>query len=217
MAPSTIIALVSFLLSVATFIFVYLRPPKTSTSLGPTVSVGYTNEGSGFSVSLPVTFINSGAKADSVFRTAILIHHQNWPNERYFIQWNSFVKLDNTQITLRWIHEELAHALMIPANSSVNRVILFNWPPTEIHKLKIREGLYVLEFFFWINDTTLPRYETHQILFSKDDLAILEDMSNPKNLRSVYLQLDQQLKTTRFIESEFDARAVRKQRLKKEA
>jgi hypothetical protein len=214
--PETIIALVSLLVSVATFIFVYLRPPKTSTFLGPTVLVGYTLNGSGFSVQLPVTFINNGAKAGSVFRTAILLHHHDSPNQQYFMQWDTFMKLDAQQLTPRWVHEELAHVLMIPANSSVAKLILFAWNSASQPALKIREGVYDLEFFFWSDDTTLPRYETHQISISPDDRATLEDRSDPANLRSVILQLDEQLETNKF-KNEFDARAVRKQKLKNPA
>src|SRR5438105_1098576 len=103
------IAFVSLIASAVTFRFVYLRPPKIASFLGPTVILGYTEKGSGFSVQLPVTFFNYGAKAGSVFRTAILLHHHDSPNRRYFIQWNSFLKLDTQQVTVRWIYEELAH------------------------------------------------------------------------------------------------------------
>jgi len=211
--PETIIAIVSLLISAGTFIFIYLRPPKIRTYLGPAVIVGYTGKGSGFSVHLPVTFFNTGAKAGSVFRTAILFRRQGSLNEQYFMQWDTFLRLDTQQIKERWSHEELAHVLMIPANSSIVKMILFGWPPSTKPALKFHEGIYELEFFFWSDDSTLPRYETHQISISPDDLAILDDWSDPDNLKTVPLQLDPQLELHK-VKNQFDAQAVRKQTLK---
>lgn len=211
--PETIIAVVSLVISVFTFVFLYLRPAKTKAFLGPTVIVGYTSKGSAFSVQLPVTFINHGAKTDSIFRAAILLHRHDSPNEQYFMQWDAFLKLDTSQVAPRWVHEELAHVLMIPANSSVAKLILFGWLPTSQPAIEIREGLYDLEFFSWTNDTTLPHYETHQISISRDDLAVINDRSDPENLRTAVLQLDQCLEANKF-KNEFDAIAVRKQKLK---
>jgi hypothetical protein len=210
--PETIIAIASLVLSVATFAFVYLRPSKTSAFLGPTIIAGYTEKGVGFSLQVPVTFVNNGAKAGSVFRAAILLG--NSPNKQYFMQWYTFLKLDNQQVTLRWIHEELAHILTIPANSSVARLILFGWVPTSVPALKIEAGSYDLEFFFWNSDSSLPHCQTHKILISPEDLTILEDRSDPANLRTVSLQLDQQLGMNTFYKNEFEARALRKLPLK---
>ena len=122
------------------------------------------------------------------------------------MQWDSFVKLDSQPLTPRWIHEELAHVLMIPANSSVAKLILFPWNPASQPALKIREGVYDLEFFFWSDDKSLPRFETHQISISIDDLANLDDRSDPANLRQVTLQLDEQLETNK-LKNEFDAKS----------
>ncbi len=213
MEISTIIAIVSLLIAVAALVLNHLRPAKITTFLGPVVTIGYPMDG-GFSVNLPVTFSNHGAKTGSVFRAAVTICQRESQHERYFMQWDSFLKLEFQPV--QWVHDELAHALAIPGKSILAKNILFVWYPISQPPITIREGLYDLVFLFWTSDMTVPHIETHQIRILAPNLEALKDTGDPEAPRSITIQLDQQLEANKLM-NEFDWEALQKLSLKRQA
>lgn len=211
MEISTVIAIFSLLVAATALVLNHLSPAKITTFIGPVATFGYPNEG-GFSLNLPVTFSNHGSKTGSIFRVAAAICHRESPHERYFMQWDSFLKLEFRPA--QWVHDELAHALVIAGKSILAKNILFVWYPTSQPPITIREGLYDLVLLFWTSDMTVPRIETHQIRILTPALETLKDTDDPAKPRSVNVQLDQQLEPNKFM-SEFDWEAVKKLTLKK--
>src|SRR2546423_384424 len=132
---STIISLVSLLIAAGTFFLTQLRAPRITAYFGPNATLGYPATG-GFSLAVPVTFTNHGSRTGAVLRSAAILWQKEWPQERYFMQWDSFVKEDFT--TSRWATDEVAHALAIPGKSILAKHIAYGWR-VEIGRASCRE------------------------------------------------------------------------------
>lgn len=202
MEPSTIIALVSLVISLSTLVFTHLRPAKITAFIGPNIHLGYPSPG-GVSMNIPVTFSNHGAQVGSIFRAAATIYHRDSPHQRYFMLWDSFMKLD-IQTTPRWVNDEMAHVLTVPGKSIVAKNILFAWYPSSQPPIVLREGIYKVVFLYWTSELANPHMETHQVVVSSSHLEAFRDTGDPAKPRSAIIQLDQQLESNKLMnEHEF--------------
>jgi hypothetical protein len=207
---SMIISIVSLLIALTTLVFSQLRRAKITAFLGPYITLGYPTVG-GFSMNIPVTFSNHGVMTGSVFRAAVTLHRRDAPNARYFMQWDSYLKLDMP--ANRWLNDEIAHALAIPGKSIVAKTILFAWESISQPLLSIREGEYELVFYFWTSDNAVPSFETHRIEISSANLSLLEDTGDPQKIRSISIQLDQNLERNIFM-NEYNIRNLQNHKLR---
>jgi hypothetical protein len=188
---AVIIALIGLIVSIVTLSLTQLRPARISTLLGPNVYMTYPIEG-GFSLGLPVSFTNQGARNATVLRTAVTIYRLERPDQRYFMQWNAFMKLD-VQAGLRWVHDEMAHPLIIPGQSTIAKFILFGWNTEP--SVPFSEGRYELVFHYWNVADGHPQSETHQIVVDRSTLETLQDTGDATKARiTVSVQLGQQLR-----------------------
>jgi hypothetical protein len=211
METSTIIAIVSLLISLVTLVFSQLRRAKITAFLGPYITLGYP-VGGGFSINLPVTFSNHGAITGSVFRAAITLHRKDASNERYFMQWDSYLKLD-TSSPNKWVHDEIAHALAIPGKSIVAKTTLFVWDPTSQPSLLVRQGEYELVFYFWTSDNAVPFFETHRIEISPANISLLTNTLDPQKGPAITIQLDQNLERN-ILMNQYNIRNLQNHKLK---
>lgn len=190
MTPSAIIALVSLVISIATFVIINFRPPKISAFLGPRFQLSNPNPEQ-VTLVMPITFSNLGAKVGSIIRTAVVVYHVDTPYQLYFMQWDSFANLQ-TQTTLQWVHEELAHVLVVQGKSMVSKNVSFAWfQNSSTSPLKFREGIYKIVFLYWTSEFANPHRETTQVLISA---SILANLQRDPPASTAILQLDEKLK-----------------------
>lgn len=187
---STIIALISLGVSVATWVFTHLSPSRIKVFMGPNVLLSNPSSDQ-VTMTVPVSFSNLGAQVGNVIRAAAVIYHIDSPSQLYFMLWDSFTKLDY-QPTARWIHEELVHALVVPGRSTVVKTVLFAWFQTADSRLVFREGTYRLVFLYWTSEGN-PYREDTRIVISAPKLQALQDKGEAA-ARSVFVQLDERLK-----------------------
>ena len=187
---STIISMISLLVAIATFFLVQLRPARITSYLGPNASFGYRATDGGLSITVPVTFTNHGSRTGAVLRSAITLWRKEWPEERYFMKWDSFVKEDFK--TRQYATDEVAHALAIPGKSIVAKVITYGWL-ADSKPIVFRDATYCLAFLYWTNEGR-PHYEIHEIPITADMVATLTAPVDSMHIRAVNVPLDKKYK-----------------------
>jgi hypothetical protein len=185
MEPSTIISTISLLVAIATFFLVQLRPARITSYLGPNAGLGYRATDGGLSITVPVTFTNHGSRTGAVLRSAITLWRKEWPEERYFMKWDSFVKEDFK--TRQYTTDEMAHALAIPGKSIVAKVITYGWM-ADSKPIVFRDATYCLAFLYWM-DEGRPHHEIHEIPITADMVATLVAPFD-SSIRAVNILLD---------------------------
>ena len=190
MELSTIISMISLLVAIATFFLVQLRPARITSYLGPNASFGYRATDGGLSITVPVTFTNHGSRTGAVLRSAITLWRKEWPEERYFMKWDSFVKEDFK--TRQYVTDEMAHALAIPGKSIVAKVITYGWL-ADSKPIVFRDSTYCLAFLYWTNEGR-PHHEIHEIPITTDMVATLDAPVDSMHIRAVNVPLDKKYK-----------------------
>jgi hypothetical protein len=190
MELSTIISMISLLVAIATFFLVQLRPARITSYLGPNASFGYRATDGGLSITVPVTFTNHGSRTGAVLRSAITLWRKDWPEERYFIKWDSFVKEDFK--TRQYVTDEVAHALAIPGKSIVAKVITYGWL-ADSKPIVFRDATYCLAFLYWTNEGS-PHHEIHEIPITADMVATFIAPVDSMHNRAVNVPLDKKYK-----------------------
>ena len=171
--PSLIISIISLLVAAATLFMNLFRAAKITLYAGPTGTLGYT-PGGGFGVVLPATFTNHGARLGAVLRSGVTLWKKDSPQDRYFMQWNAFVK-QNFE-TNQWTPDEAAHTLAIQSKSIVARTILFLWLPTSQPQITFQQGTYCLSINYWTNKKN-PQGRIYEIELTPDSLKLLTSES----------------------------------------
>jgi hypothetical protein len=190
MEPSTIISMISLLVAIATLFLVQFRPARITSYLGPNANFGYRATDGGLSITVPVTFTNHGSRTGAVLRSAITLWRKEWPEERYFMKWHSFVKEDYK--TLQYVTDEGAHALAIPGKSIVAKVITYPWL-ADSKPIDFRDATYCLAFLYWTNEEK-PHHEIHEISITPDMVATLVAPFDTTHNRAVDVPLDKKYK-----------------------
>lgn len=183
---STVISLISLLVATGTFFLTQLRAARVTTYLGPNASFGYRATDGGLSITVPVTFTNHGSRTGAVLRSAMTIWRKEWPEERYFMKWDSFVKEDFK--TRQWANDEVAHALAIPGKSVVAKVITYGWL-ADSKPIVFRDATYCLAFLYWTDDNK-PRHEMHEIPITSGMVEELDAPIDSTHSRAITVTLD---------------------------
>lgn len=192
---STIISVISLLIAAGTFFLTQLRAARVTSYLGPIASFGYRAADDGLSISVPVTFTNHGSRTGAILRSAVILWRKDLPEERYFMQWNSFVKEDFT--TQQWVNDEMAHALAVPSKSIVAKNITYAWSDAS-KPILFSSTTYCLAFLYWTNDER-PHYEIHEIPITADMLTMLNASVDSTHNRAVSIVLDKKYKLTEIL------------------
>jgi hypothetical protein len=191
---STAIALVSFLVSAVTLFFSLLRAPKISKVVGPEFKVYYPPDG-GFGVYLPVAFLNESPRTGTVLRCSLSIYRKSTPEERFFMDWRSFCKLEGNS----WAIKEPAHAITVPGMQSRAKIVLFSWRAASIPQIQIAEGSYVMVFHYWTGLAGKPRNAHHEFAVDKGTKAELDGYLATKQGFVVDLVLDQKIGSNKLL------------------
>jgi hypothetical protein len=188
---STIISLISLLIAAGTFFLTQLRAARITPYFGPNANLGYPAPGAGFSLTVPVTFTNHGSRTGAVLRSAAILWRKEWPEERYFMQWDSFVKEDF--ITRRWTTDEVAHALAIPGKSIVAKNITYGWRADSTPPLHLKEATYCISFLYWTKGEK-PHHEIHDVPITAEMIRILDAPIDDTNRGAINVTLDTRYK-----------------------
>ena len=119
------------------------------------------------------------------------------PQERFFIEWGSFSIYDPQ--TGNWRYDDVAHALVVPGKSAVNKLIWFNWLPASSPQLCIREGGYILTVHYWTAQTGNPVNDVHKCDISGEIFAKLESYRAEGKATTIEVVLDRQLDRNRVM------------------
>ncbi|RCJ16848.1 hypothetical protein A6S26_32355 [Nostoc sp. ATCC 43529] len=158
---SIIIAVISLALSFIVAYFAYLSPSKPRMLVSRymiffhnywTTSSG--DKWGGISFYLPITFYNWSPKGGSIFEVRLIIGRQDDPTKYFDISWAYFVQILQEQS--RWENENVAQPIAISGQSSVSKVIRFDWSPNMGEKIDIEPGQYKLLVLAWTRDTAKP-------------------------------------------------------------
>jgi hypothetical protein len=182
---STVIALLSLIASAIALFFTTFRPPKLSSVVGTSLQACHPSIG-GFGIYLAVTFINASPRTGAIHRCAISLYRASMPDQRFFMGWHYFVKLDEKMF---FNVEGAAQTLAVPGQSSVGRLVWFYWASRN-EDLILDEGEYVLVFHYWVAGDSKPRNELHTFAVDADAHATLERYRADKKQGVVELLLD---------------------------
>ncbi len=194
---STVIALLSLVVSAVALIFSQFRPPKLSNVIGPEFKIYYPPDG-GFGVYIPATFLNQSPRTGTVLRCGISIFRKSSPDQRFFMEWRYFVTL-NPDLSFKL--EESAHALAVPPNSSVTKMIWLTWRSTSTPELRIAEGEYGIIFHYWSGSVDKPRNDPHEFYIDRAIEEELEGYRVNKKSRVVDLLLDKKIASNKLLTS----------------
>jgi hypothetical protein len=191
---STVIALVSFLVSAVTLFFSVLRAPRLSDVVGPEFKVYYPPDG-GFGVYLPVAFLNESPRTGTVVRCSLSLYRKTAPEERFFMDWRSFCKLEGNG----WVVKEPAHAITVAGMQSRTKTVLFSWRAASVPQIQIVEGNYVMVFHYWTGLTGKPRNAQHEFTVDRATQAELDGYLANKHGFVVDLVLDQKIGSNKLL------------------
>jgi hypothetical protein len=195
LGASTIISILSLAVAAATFFLTQLTPARITSYVGPDATLGHLPDG-GTGITMPVTFTNHGVRTGAVLRAGVTLWRRDSPNDRFFMQWNAFVK--QNFVTNSYENEEAAHALAVPGKSIVARSVSFVWLPSNPRQIDFRAGTYCISFHYW-DEVGNPHGETHEVDLSDSMVGVLK-----VNAGAVLVTLDETIrKNIHMNESEF--------------
>jgi hypothetical protein len=128
-------------------------------------------------------------------RSAMTIWRKDWPEERYFMKWESFVQEDFK--TLQWVADEVAHALAIPGKSIVAKVITYGWLADSM-PIQFRDATYCFAFLYWTNEKK-PQYEIHEFPITADMVTTLDAPIDSTHARAINVTLDKKYKVNEVL------------------
>ncbi|MFL6233624.1 MAG: hypothetical protein ACJ76N_10865, partial [Thermoanaerobaculia bacterium] len=120
---------------------------------------------------------------------------KEWPEERYFMKWDSFVKEDFK--TRQYATDEAAHALAIPGKSIIAKVITYGWL-VDSKQIVFRDATYCLVFLYWTNEGRL-HHEIHEIPMTADMVETLVAPFDSMHIRAVNVALDKKYKVNEIL------------------
>jgi hypothetical protein len=198
------ISLLSMAISAATLYLTQLRPAELSDVIGPEIKIYYPSDG-GFGMYVPATFLNKSPNTGTVLRSGITIFNKAIPEERYFMEWRFFARL--SQDGKSYMLEEPAHALAIPGNSSIDKLIWATWRASSRPEIQISQGEYVLISHYWDSPTGKPHNELHQFYIDEDLYKQLDSYRVNKESVIVDLVLDRTIAGNKLLNS-YEAKSL---------
>ena len=159
---SVIIAFISLIVSIATAYFAYFKPAKLKMLSGRNMIIANTYvdtdsdpQWGGLSFILPLTFYNWSPKGRSIYQVRIVIEREDNHLKNFDLVWSSFVSfLDGGT---RWESDALAHPIAIAGQSSLTKIVRFDWSPFRSEKIEVRTGKYNLRLYAWTSGNRKPQ------------------------------------------------------------
>lgn len=197
MTAAVWISLISLSVSVVTLYLVHLRRPSISCRIGPEILAYYADHNQGGSIGfyVPTTFINSSVRTGSILNLALSVHRVDLPEQRFFMMWRHFTKLDVEKNL--WVYSESAHAVAVPGNSAINKMVWFMWFATSKPKFVLEKGSYKLHLHYWELKGSIPKTIEHSFFIGDNEFANLDGLRS-KQLNSTFkIPLDKELEINR--------------------
>jgi hypothetical protein len=193
MSESSIyIALLSLVISFATFYVTQLRPPRVGLLVGSTIGLNHQEEG--FSLYFPLTFNNTALQPGLVNRCSVVFTRADAPTSHY-IEWTEFRKRDDDKKI--YVIEEFAGPLQVEGRSSISKLVWFRWRKGA---LALTEGKYSLEVIVWTENSALPTIrEKHELFIGATEAAALADFKINKRTRIEWLGIDKQIESNKLV------------------
>jgi hypothetical protein len=94
-----------------------------------------------------------------------------------------------------WATDNVAHAMPVHGDSSIVRLVRFNWQNPE--KLYLRAGNYSLIFHFWQSGKERPTNSEHHFQVTQKMFDKLEEFRKAKNKRHIDLTFDKKIESSR--------------------
>lgn len=143
---------ISFLLSIYTLYITQWRRACLKIFIGEHLNLGHFIEGN-FQITLPITFINDGARLGVIRSVSLLIQGPNIDDgyllEPYFIQ-----KINDAG---HFQHESQPAPITIAGKQTITKQILFRSSPIRPTEFRLlNKGTYVLTLLCWTGDSNNP-------------------------------------------------------------
>ncbi len=164
------IASVALLVSLTTLYLTQLKAARVQIMVGENLNIGHFSEGN-LHISLPVAFVNDGARTAIVKRVALLIQTPN-SNEGYLLEPTFFQRNDEKG---NFLHDSPAAPIGIGSKQSLTKQILFRASyerPTEFQL--IDSGTYNFTLLGWVKGAIHPDIsDSFSVIISKEIAANL--------------------------------------------
>jgi hypothetical protein len=145
------ISVLALIVSGLTLYLSHLRPARIRIVAGESVHLHYFEEGN-FGITLPVSFVNQGARIGTVSRVALLIQ-KNGSDEGYLLEPHAYQRLDSNQ---NFLHESTASPISVPSKSNILKQVLFKSSVDRPDDFKIVSGKFDLFLFGWTEGSIRP-------------------------------------------------------------
>lgn len=202
---ATVVSVLSFIVSLTVAYVSTLRRANIKLSLGRNIILFCTpiNVSSGSGVilgvgfNLPITFYNWSPKGGTIKKMRMVIGRQN-TDDSYDMIWTTFVKIGSSG---NFEDENLAQPIPIKGQSSVNKIIRFDWSPDlGGQKFDVQTSNYELRIYAWVRDTEKPDLEYKASFAFKDEHYQKFNNSVAANLSlSIWLSLDENEKPNQLV------------------
>lgn len=155
-----VISLLSLSLSIYIVYITHIKPAKVKMIIGDTLHFvnSYTENHSGkqwggLSFYLPITFYNWSNRGGEIRQVRMILGRPDNPLEYFDMVWANFAQIAKGEILVKLIENEgIAQPIALSAQSSLERIVRFNWNPYNKDKIGIKPGQYELLLFGWTQD-----------------------------------------------------------------
>lgn len=187
------VALLSLAVSLITLYLVHLRPAKLSVIVGSTVGVNH--QGNGFSLYLPINFINSSQCGGTIYKCGIVLSRPEQTQSSHYIEWTEFRK--HSEETKLYIRDEFAGPLYIEGRSSVSKLAWFLW---EDGGIDFKAGQYTLNVYIWEKGIGKPSIKcNHQFYIDNPTSEDLSKLKSDQKTRICWQGIDKQIESNKML------------------
>lgn len=121
-------------------------------------------------------------------RCGVTIYPKAYPEERYYMAWRFFMKLNADGHS--YFFEEDTHSIAVPVNSFISKMIWATWRHENERKFLIKEGEYVMVFHYWTKATGAPNNKRHAFYITRNIFDSFEQYRATKTETIIDVTLD---------------------------
>jgi hypothetical protein len=158
-----IIPILSLIISLMTFIYVIVAPPKIKVFIEPKIEVffsTYNERNYCINFQLPITFCNTSKQSGVIKSMEINLYNFNRNDTPIFSsEAEAFYKIENNT----WIKDTVIHPILVKGNESTTKLVKF-YKSYENCEMPIIKGTYFLELIYKLaNDKKKEAIVTFEI------------------------------------------------------
>lgn len=189
------------LIAFTTLYFNFIKPAKIKILVSNKCKLYYSDFGNnndyGVGFYLPIDFVNISNKTGIIVNTAIVFHNKNHTTERFLIQQKEFAKLDTEQ--KQWTFDEVAHSIVVPPKTSVNKTIWYYWYHFSTPKIELKKGEYDIKIYYWLNHDKKPKLFKCKIYIDDNIETILNKNLKNHSSNTVDITIDKEFDDNKCI------------------